>query len=144
MKAIQGYHLIKPEDLHWRPSNLMKIPNADYLERTGSENLGARLWRLPPKSANTLHKHIQSEEFYFVLEGVGRMRVGDETLTVPKYGGVLVGPKDLRQVFNDTDTQRSAGSLLARRRNSNFCQARNPKWICRLSIRLIRSSCRRN
>ena len=72
MKAIQGYHLIKPEDLFWRPSNLMKIPNADYLERTGSENLGARLWRLPPKSANTLHKHIRAEEFYFVLEGVGR------------------------------------------------------------------------
>ena len=42
MKAIQGYHLIKQEDLHWRPSNLMKIPNADYLERTGSENMGAR------------------------------------------------------------------------------------------------------
>ena len=105
MKAIQGYHLIKPEDLHWRPSNLMKIPNADYLERTGSENLGARLWRLPPKSANTLHKHIRSEEFYFVLEGTGRMRVGDETLTVPKYGGVLVGPDQLRQVFNDTDDE---------------------------------------
>ena len=91
MKTFQGYQLIKPEDLHWRPSNLMKIPNADYLERTGSENLGARLWRLPPKSANTLHKHIRSEEFYFVLEGVGRMRVGEETLTVPKYGGVLSG-----------------------------------------------------
>ena len=72
-KAIQGYYLIKPEDLHWRPSNLMKIPNADYLERTGSENIGARLWRLPPKSANTLHRHIRSEEFYFVLEGTGRM-----------------------------------------------------------------------
>jgi hypothetical protein len=41
MKAVQGYYLIKPEDLSWRPSNLMKIPNADYLERTGSENLGA-------------------------------------------------------------------------------------------------------
>ena len=105
MKTIQGYHLIKPEDLHWRPSNLMKIPNADYLERTGSENLGARLWRLPAKSANTLHKHIRSEEFYFVLEGTGRMRVGDATLTVPKYGGVLVGPEQLRQVFNDTDIE---------------------------------------
>ena len=35
MKPIQGYHLIKPEDLHWRLSNLMRIPNADYLERTG-------------------------------------------------------------------------------------------------------------
>src|SRR5207245_11650280 len=105
MKAIQGYHLIKPEDLFWRPSNLMKIPNADFLERTGSENLSARLWRLPPKSASTLHKHVRQEEFYFVLEGVGRMRVGDETLTVPKYGGVLVGPAQLRQVFNDTDTE---------------------------------------
>ena len=105
MKAIQGYHLIKPDDLHWRPSNLMRIPNADYLERTGSENLAARLWRLPPKSANTLHQHVRQEEFYFVLEGTGRMRVGDETLTVPRHGGVLVGPDQLRQVFNDTDTE---------------------------------------
>jgi mannose-6-phosphate isomerase-like protein (cupin superfamily) len=104
MKAVEGYFLIMPDDLHWRPSNLMKIPNADFLERTGSENLSARLWRLPPESANTLHKHIRQEEFYFVLEGVGRMRVGDKTLTVPKYGGVLVGPDQLRQVFNDTDS----------------------------------------
>jgi len=105
MKSVQGYYLIKPENLAWRPSNLMKIPNADYLERAGSENIGARLWRLPPKSANTLHKHIRAEEFYFVLEGEGRLRVGDETLTVPKYGGVLVGPNELRQVFNDTDAE---------------------------------------
>jgi len=105
MKAIQGYHLIKPEDLSWRLSNLMRIPNADYLERTGSENLAARLWRLPSRSASTLHKHIRAEEFYFVLEGIGRLRVGDETLTVPKYGGVLVGPDQLRQVFNDTETE---------------------------------------
>jgi quercetin dioxygenase-like cupin family protein len=96
MKPIQGYYVIEPEDLHWRPSNLMKIPNADYLERTGSENIGARLWRLPPKSANTLHKHIRSEEFYFVLEGTGRMRVGE---------GVLVAPDQLRQVFNDTEEE---------------------------------------
>ena len=102
MKPIEGYCLIRPDDLHWRPSNMMKIPNADYLERTKSEILGARLWRLPPNSANTLHKHVRSEEFYFVLEGVGRMRLGEETLTVPKHGGVLVGPNQLRQVFNDT------------------------------------------
>ena len=103
MNAVKGYHLSKPDDLDWRPSNLMRIPNADYLERTGSENLGPRLWRLPPQSANTLHKHIRAEEFYFVLEGTGRLCVGDETLTVPRYGGVLVGPDQLRQVFNDTD-----------------------------------------
>ena len=60
---------------------------------------------MPPKSANTLHKHIRAEEFYFVLEGVGRIQVGNDTLTVPKYGSVLVGPDQLRQVFNDTDAE---------------------------------------
>src|SRR5580698_2390006 len=105
MKPVTGYHLIAPNDLHWRLSNLMKIPNADFLERTGSENLSARLWRFPPGSASTLHRHVRQEEFYFVLEGVGRMRIGDETLTVPKHGGVLVGPDQLRQVFNDTDAE---------------------------------------
>ena len=64
---MKAYELITPDDLHWRPSNLMKIPNA-ISERTGSEKIGARLWRLPPKSANTLHKHVRAEEFYFVLK----------------------------------------------------------------------------
>jgi uncharacterized cupin superfamily protein len=79
----------------------MQIPNADYLERTGSKAMGARLWRMPPMSANTLHKHVSSEEFYFVLEGV----VGDATLTVQKHGGAHVMPNQLRQVFNDTDNE---------------------------------------
>lgn len=105
MRAIDGFFLIQPEELHWRPSNIMKIPNADFLERTGSELLGARLWRLPSKSANTLHKHPKAEEFYFVVSGTGRMRIGDETLTVREHGGVLVAPNLLRQVFNDTDRE---------------------------------------
>ena len=62
MKAIDGYFLIKPEELSWKPANPMKIPYADFLERTRSEILGARLWRFPPKSANTLHKHVKAEE----------------------------------------------------------------------------------
>ena len=105
MKAIEGYHLITPSELAWRPSNLMRIPNADFLERTGSQILGVRLWRLPPKSANTLHRHRRAEEFYFVLEGTGRIRVDEKTLTVPQHGGVLVGPAVLRQVFNDTEAE---------------------------------------
>ena len=104
MKAIDGFCLIKPEELAWKTANPMKIPYADYLEQTKSQILGARIWRFPPKSANTLHKHVRAEEFYFVLEGTGRMRVGDQTLTIPKHGAVLVGPQMLRQVFNDTDT----------------------------------------
>lgn len=105
MTPFSGYRLITPDDLTWRTSNLMKIPNADFLERTGSENLSARLWRMPPGSANTLHRHVRQEEFYFVLEGTGRLRIGSDTVTVPRHGGVLVGPDQLRQVFNDTDDE---------------------------------------
>lgn len=105
MKALEGYFLIPPDEHAWKVARPMQIPYADLLERSGSEILGARLWRLPPRSANTLHKHVLAEEFYFVLEGLGRMRVGNRTLTVPKYGGVLVGPGMMRQVFNDTETE---------------------------------------
>jgi mannose-6-phosphate isomerase-like protein (cupin superfamily) len=105
MTPIDGYFLIKPEDMTWQPAKPMQIPYADFLERTKSEILGARLWRFPPQSANTLHKHVRAEEFYFVVEGVGRMRVGEETLTVPTHGAVLVGPGMMRQVFNDTDAE---------------------------------------
>src|ERR1700682_4891792 len=105
MTPVDRYFVIQPEDLAWRPSNMMKIPNADFLELTKSEILGARLWRLPPKSAMTLHKHVRAEEFYFVLEGVGRMRINGETITVRRHGGVLVGPQLLRQVFNDTESE---------------------------------------
>jgi len=31
------------------------------------------------------------------------MRVGNETITVQRYGGVWVQPAPLRQVFNDTE-----------------------------------------
>jgi mannose-6-phosphate isomerase-like protein (cupin superfamily) len=125
MKAIEGYFLIMPDDLHWRPSNLMKIPNADFLERTRSENLGARLWRFPPNSANALHKHVRAEEFYFVLEGVDRMRVGDETLTVPRYGGRWSGPISCGKC-STIPTPTSFGSLQLHRRKLSFCLAQRP------------------
>lgn len=98
----KGFAVLPPDSQHWRESNIMKIPNANLLhDLGGSEILGGRLWRLPPYSANTWHKHVDSWEFYFLIEGLGRMRVADNTLTIEKHGSVLVAPHVLRQVFND-------------------------------------------
>ena len=105
MNPIEGYHLVTPGDLTWQNARPMQIPYADILQHTGSQILGARLWRFPPHSANTWHKHVRAEEFYFVLQGTGRIRVGGETLTVPTHGSVIVGPGMMRQVFNDTDQE---------------------------------------
>jgi mannose-6-phosphate isomerase-like protein (cupin superfamily) len=98
----ETYTVLLPEKAFWRPSNIMKIPNTNLGEQLGASKLGARVWRLPPYSANTLHKHVEQEELYFVLEGTGRIRVCADSLTIPKYGAVLVAPEVLRQVFNDT------------------------------------------
>lgn len=101
-----GFAVLQPEAQRWRESSIMKVPNANLLEDLGgSEHLGGRLWRLPPYSANTWHRHVDSWELYFLLEGHGRMRVGDHTITVPRYGCVLVAPRMLRQIFNDTPAE---------------------------------------
>jgi uncharacterized cupin superfamily protein len=97
--------LIDSDALQWRESNVMRIPNADFLERTGSEAMGARIWRLPPKSASTHHRHISAEEFFFVLEGVGRIRVDGRTYTMKKHEGLHVWPEQMRQIFNDSETE---------------------------------------
>jgi len=97
-----SYKVLLPQDAHWRESNIMKIPNTNLSEQLGTQKVGARLWRLPPFSANTWHRHVEQDELYLVLEGTGRMRAGQDTLTIPRHGAVLVEPSCLRQVFNDT------------------------------------------
>jgi len=42
-------------------------------------------------------------ELYFLLEGTGRMRVGDQLLTLEPHSTVFVEPDTVRQLFNDTD-----------------------------------------
>ena len=103
MECDREFAVLQPGDLQWRPSNMMKIPNTNLLEQLGgAPHMGGRLWRLPPYSANTWHRHVDEWELYFLLEGSGRMRVGGKTLTIPRHGAVLVPPASLRQVFNDT------------------------------------------
>ena len=97
-------HRVLPADAaFWRPSNQMGVLNTDLGKQLGAATLGARLWRLAPGQASTRHRHVTQEELYVVLEGTGRMRVGEELLTLAPHSAVLVEPGDVRQVFNDTD-----------------------------------------
>jgi quercetin dioxygenase-like cupin family protein len=82
----------------------MGVLNTDLARQLEAGNLGMRLWRLRPGQASTWHRHRATEELYVVLEGTGRMRVGDEVLTLETMSAVLVEPRDIRQVFNDTDS----------------------------------------
>jgi quercetin dioxygenase-like cupin family protein len=83
----------------------MRVDNTDLGRQLEVGNLGMRLWRLWPGQASTRHRHEVTEELYVVLEGTGRMRVGDEVLTLEPLSAVGVDPGELRQVFNDTDAE---------------------------------------
>ena len=60
----------------------MGVLNTDFAKQLGIETLGARLWRIEPGQASTKHRHIETTELYLLLEGVGRLRVEDELLTL--------------------------------------------------------------
>jgi quercetin dioxygenase-like cupin family protein len=98
-----GFRRLDAHDAFWRPSNQMAVMNTDLAKQLGSPTLGARLWRLAPGQANTRHRHRGEHELYIVLEGTGRIRIDEESLTLTPLSAVLVEPESVRQVFNDTD-----------------------------------------
>jgi mannose-6-phosphate isomerase-like protein (cupin superfamily) len=94
-------------DAFWRPSNQMRVLNCDLAKQLEATTLASRFWRLTPGQASTKHRHTTQTELYVVLEGTGRMRIGEDdavpALTLARYSSVLVEPDEVRQVFNDTD-----------------------------------------
>ena len=127
MKPIQGYHRITPDDLHWRLSNLMKIPNADFPARTGSENMGARLWRMPPHSANTRHEAVV--KFFNAYETHNRTAAKE----VAADGAVdalvfnpAAGTNPTLQLIDDTHVYYEGGSIQLR-----FTRTAAGRWYVR-------------
>jgi uncharacterized cupin superfamily protein len=98
-----SYRVLHASESHWRPSNQMGVLNTDLARQLGSDTLGARLWRLAPGQASTRHRHRETAELYVVLDGIGRIRVGDDLLTLAPLSAVLIEPSTVRQPFNDTD-----------------------------------------
>jgi uncharacterized cupin superfamily protein len=98
-----GFRLLSAADAFWRPSNQMGVLNTDLAKQLGADTLGARLWRLAPGEASSRHRHTREDELYLLLEGRGRIRVGDELLTLEPLSALSVEADTVRQVFNDTD-----------------------------------------
>lgn len=96
--------LLRAADAHWRESNQMKVMNTDLAKQLAAASLGARMWRLRPGQASTKHRHLEQEELYVLLDGQGRIRIGDaDPLTIEPFDSLLIRPSTVRQIFNDTD-----------------------------------------
>ena len=98
-----SYRVLGIEEAFWRASNQMAISNTDLAKQLGASTLGARLWRLEPGQASTRHRHRRTHELYLLLEGTGRIRVGEDVHTLAPLGSLLIEPQQTRQLFNDTE-----------------------------------------
>jgi len=56
--------------------------------------------RLPPGRTTAAHHHVDTEEIYYVLEGRGLMRVGDESREVGVGDAVAIPPGAVHQISN--------------------------------------------
>jgi mannose-6-phosphate isomerase-like protein (cupin superfamily) len=56
--------------------------------------------RLPPGRSTTPHRHVQTEEIYYILEGQALMRVGGETAAVGPGDAVAIPPGSSHQITN--------------------------------------------
>ncbi|MDQ3758402.1 MAG: cupin domain-containing protein [Actinomycetota bacterium] len=99
---MTSYRRLNASEAFWRRSNQMGVLNTDLTKQLEASELSARLWRLEPGQASTKHRHRTQEELYFLLEGEGKIRIGDEVLTLAPMDALLVEADTVRQPFNDT------------------------------------------
>ena len=56
--------------------------------------------RLPPGASTTPHHHVRAEEVYYVLEGEGLMRIGEESRHVGAGDAIAIPPGMVHQIGN--------------------------------------------
>lgn len=77
--------------------------------RIGARQLGYNLTVVPPgKRAFPFHSHRANEEMFFILEGVGEVRIGETTYPV-RSGDVIAcptgGPETAHQIINTGESE---------------------------------------
>lgn len=83
---------------------------AEVSRRIGASKLGYGVVRLQPgKRAWPFHSHYVIEEFFYILQGEGTLRHGDEEFPV-RQGDFICAPADPRQAHQIINT--SAAELL--------------------------------
>lgn len=72
------------------------------LDRTNSSAINQSLAEatLPPGAATEPHRHLYTEEIYYILRGAGRMMVGTEERDVGLGDGILIPPGTRHTIRN--------------------------------------------
>jgi uncharacterized cupin superfamily protein len=77
--------------------------------RIGARMLGYNITVVPPgRSAVPMHNHHANEEMFFILQGTGELRIGDERFSL-RAGDFIAnppgGPEVAHQIINNSDAE---------------------------------------
>lgn len=65
------------------------------------KNISIGVVALPPCTVPVAHLHEEADEYWYVIEGNGKMQIGSETMPI-KQGDVIFGPRRLEhRIIND-------------------------------------------
>ena len=73
-----------------------------------SQKLGFNITVIPPgKRAFPCHAHYANEEMFYILEGEGKLRLGEELHHVRSgdFISIPAGPEHAHQIINDSETE---------------------------------------
>jgi uncharacterized cupin superfamily protein len=113
-------HILNLEDAELRPESPERAPHgpnagqydirwAEIASRIGARKLGYNLTVVAPGKRNCpFHSHRAEEEMFFILEGTGELRYGDQRH--PLRAGDFIacptgGPETAHQIINTGDTE---------------------------------------
>ena len=99
----ERYSMVAVDDVEREPSAASGTDHVDLVSELGCTEMRPKVWYLSPGDAMSYHRQTEQEEFYYVLEGPGRMKINDELMDVPEGTAVRIPPETPRQVLNDTE-----------------------------------------
>jgi uncharacterized cupin superfamily protein len=89
------------------PSEKFQCRMAQLAAPLGAEKLGYNITAVPPgKRAFPFHSHRNNEEMFFILEGAGEVRIGEETWPLRRGDVIACPPGDgatAHQIVNTGD-----------------------------------------
>lgn len=98
-----AYDLLDVTEAERTASASSGTDHVDLVAELGCMAMRPKVWDLEPGDAMSYHRQREQEEFYYVLAGPARIRIGDERLNVSEGTAIRVPPETPRQVFNDTE-----------------------------------------
>ena len=101
------YRMVHVDDVEPEPSTGSGTMHVDLVEGLGCTKMRPKVWYLSPGDAMSFHRQTEQEEFYYVLDGPGRIKIGadEEIHDVPTGTTVRIPPETPRQVLNDTEDE---------------------------------------